>query len=253
MKYLFSLIVFITIPILLVAENTYRVNTDSKLNVRSGPGTHYNIMYQLKSGSIVNLIEDYNNEWAKIESSGKIGFVKKEFIIKQISTQKQSSNQSISDWFSFKADYLLYAILALIIINFICLLFFDIDFVLPLSIYILPILIIVYIHLSPDPMWFCSPKSVGWFLTCINVFSTFIVLSWCCGIFIDSFKSIFRLDVLAMLIACLYGYTIYLIVITAITELTIFGILMIIGSAKSSSYVGTFTDRDGNMWDVFKE
>lgn len=253
MKHFFFFITFITFPIMIIAGNAYKVKTDSKLNVRSGPGTHYSITHQLKPGSVVHIIEEQNNGWAKIEFSGNIGFVQKKFIIKQDPTQKQSSNQSISDWFSSKANYILYGILALIIINFICLLFFDFDFILPLSIYILPVLILAYIHISPCPMWFCSPKSVGWILTCINVLLTFMVLVFCWNIFIESLKSIFRLDVLAMLIASLYGYTIYLIVVTAITELTILGILMIIGTAKSSSYVGTFTDRDGNSWDVFKE
>lgn len=252
MRHFLTLMFFILCPILLIADNAYRVNTNSKLNVRSGPSTHYNITYQLKPGSIVSLIEECENGWAKIKYSSNVGFVQKKYIVQHTSSETNNSNLTANNWDLFDVDYILYGILALIVINIICLIF-DVDFVMPLSVILLPIFVILYVHLSPNPMWFCSPRSVGWILTCVNVFLTVIVLSICWSIFIESLKGVFSLSIMSFLMACLYGYTVYLIVSTAITELLIVGIILIIGSAKSSSYIGTFTDTSGRTWDVFRK
>ena len=252
MRQIINFMFFIMCPILLIADNAYRVNTKSKLNVRSGPSTQYNITYQLNSGSIVNLVEECDNGWARIKYSGNTGFVQKKYIVKCSSPQTNKSNLTSENWDFFDVDYFLYGILALIAINIICL-FCDVDFVIPLSVFLLPVFVILYVHLSPNPMWFCSPRSVGWILTCVNVFLTVIVLSICWSIFIESLKGVFSLSFMSFLMACLYGYTVYLIVSTAITELLIVGIILIIGSAKSSSYIGTFTDTSGRTWDVFRK
>lgn len=252
MRHFLILMFFIMCPILLIADNAYRVNTNSKLNVRSGPSTHYNITYQLKPGSIVSLVEECENGWAKIKYSSNVGFVQKKYIVQHTSSETNKSNLTANNWDLFDVDYFLYGILALIVIFIICLIF-DVDFVMPLLIFLLPVFVILYVHLSHNPMWFCSPRSVGWILTCVNVFLTVIVLSICWSIFIESLKGVFSLSIMSLLMACLYGYTVYLIVSTAITELLIVGIILIIGSAKSSSYIGTFTDTSGRTWDVFRK
>ena len=253
MKKALTLLILIIYPILLIADNTYIVNTTSKLNVRSGPGTQYDIIYQLKPDNKVYLIEEYNNGWAKIQHSSNIGFVQKKYIVKQAPPQAKKSKKSVNLCDFFDVNYLLYGILALMVIGFICIIFFDAEIVMAILFFILPILIILYAHLSPNPMWFCSPRSVGWIWTCVNVILTIIVLSVCCSAFMGVLGGALKFDIISLILACLYGYTIWTIVLTAITELFIVGLLLIIGSAKSSSYIGTFTDTGGNSYDVFRK
>ncbi len=59
----------------LSAADTYTVNTKSKLNLRSGPGTSYSVVTQMPPGSTVTMVEDNGNRWVKVESNGKQGYV----------------------------------------------------------------------------------------------------------------------------------------------------------------------------------
>ncbi|MDN0051856.1 SH3 domain-containing protein [Bacteroides caecigallinarum] len=240
---------------LLLAGNVYKVNTDNRLNVRTGPGTSYSIQEQLQPGSIVYLLEEYENGWAKVSFSGKTGFVSKKFITEDTTVRKERK-KSFTGFknLSFSADWFLYGILILVILNFVFMLF-DAGLLQLLILFLLPIFVILYVHLSPNPMWYCSPSKVGWIWTCVNVFLTVFVLSISWNIFKESFLDLFRgeFGLYSLFVTLLYGYAVYLMVSTAIMELLIVGIIMICGAGGGSSFVGTFTDRDGNKWDVYRD
>lgn len=240
---------------LLLAENVYKVNTVKRLNVRTGPGSSYSIQDKLQPGSIVYLLEEYENGWAKVRFSGKTGFVSKKYLTEDTTVRKEEE-KSFLDFqkLSFSADWFLYGILTLIILN-ILFMFFDAGLLQLLILFLLPIFIILYVHLSPNPMWYCSPTKVGWIWTCVNVILTVIVLSMSWSIFKDSFLDLFRgaFGFYSLFVTLLYGYAVYLMVTTAIMELLIVGIIMICGAGGGSKFVGTFTDRDGNKWDVYRD
>lgn len=48
---------------------------DPYLNVRTGPGTQYDVIRQLANGNEVDVLEMYTNGWAKINIVGQIGYV----------------------------------------------------------------------------------------------------------------------------------------------------------------------------------
>lgn len=255
MKHVVIFFMMFFTSMLLLGNNVYKVNTDNRLNVRTGPGTSYSIQEQLQPGSIVYLLEEYENGWAKVSFSGKTGFVSKEYITEDATVQEeQEKTFSGFKKLSFSADWFLYGILILIILNF-AFIFFDSNIFQLLILFLLPIFVILYVHLSPNPMWYCSPSKVGWIWTCVNVLLTVIVLSINWSIFKESFFDLFRgwFSLFSLFATLLYGYAVYLMVSTAIMELLIVGIIMICGAGGGSTFVGTFTDRDGNKWDVYRD
>ncbi len=55
---------------------------DGSLNVRSGPGTNYSVASWVKNGQSITVLEN-TSPWAKIkvDSNGKIGYIKSRFIV----------------------------------------------------------------------------------------------------------------------------------------------------------------------------
>ncbi len=70
--------------IVLVEEKIYYVKTmGGKLNVRSGPGTNYEKIGQLKNGTAIITISSENN-WMKIRYGNTIGWVSAEYLSKTV-------------------------------------------------------------------------------------------------------------------------------------------------------------------------
>ena len=57
-------------------------NPDKWLNVRSGPGKTYKVLFQVEKGSIVNVLNDSNNDWWNIQYDGKTGYAMSEYLLK---------------------------------------------------------------------------------------------------------------------------------------------------------------------------
>ena len=53
---------------------------DPLLNVRTGPGTEYGVIRQLAQGNEVDVIEEYENGWAKINIVGQKGYVNARYL-----------------------------------------------------------------------------------------------------------------------------------------------------------------------------
>lgn len=57
-------------------------NPDRWLNVRSGPGKTYKVVFQVEKGSIVNVLNDSNKDWWNIQQDGKTGYAMSEYLKK---------------------------------------------------------------------------------------------------------------------------------------------------------------------------
>lgn len=57
-------------------------NPDRWLNVRSGPGKGYKVLFQVEKGSIVNVLNDSNKDWWNIQQDGKTGYAMSEYLKK---------------------------------------------------------------------------------------------------------------------------------------------------------------------------
>ena len=51
-----------------------------RLNVREEPSLHADRLFRLENGTMVSILGDVGNGWAKVYSSGREGFVKTEFL-----------------------------------------------------------------------------------------------------------------------------------------------------------------------------
>ena len=55
-------------------------NTGSTVNQRSNPSTNAKVQKAVNVGTIVDVIEDYNDDWAKVNANGTIGFMMRKFL-----------------------------------------------------------------------------------------------------------------------------------------------------------------------------
>ena len=77
-----TIVIAILISILTIsalAESFGTVTTDV-LNLREGASTGNRIIGKLYRGSIVNVIEQVNSEWVKVNANGSVGFVAKAYL-----------------------------------------------------------------------------------------------------------------------------------------------------------------------------
>lgn len=241
------------------AADSYTVNTRSMLNMRSGPAASYDVVTQLAPGSSVTMIEDNGKQWVQIEQNGKRGYVMKKYLdydgvgstavttSNTVDTKKKSSSSSRNEW-------LLWTVVALFIV-FLSFNFIDIDnWFLTIAIYILlPSSVILYCAITPNAMWFCDPDEVGWVLTIINFFLVMMALAFLWGVFKTLVSEVFSdFSFLELIICLLFGAALVYFVITAIKELLIMAVIMIIGAAGGGQKVGTFVANDGTSYDVFR-
>lgn len=236
--------------------DTYRVNTRSMLNMRSGPSPSYGVVTQLAPGSYVTMIDESGGKWVIVEQNGKQGYVMKKYIVYAGSGSSSTGyvqDEKENNLLSGHNEWLLWTVLCL----FAILLMINFDWLdwaplTMLSIVLFPSSIIAYCLFTDNAMWYCSPSKVGWVMTILNVFVTMLVLSMCWGNFKGFFREMFRdFGFFNLLLALLFGAAVFFIVKTAIMELFIAAIVMIIGAAGGSSKIGTFTDNDGNVYDVY--
>lgn len=55
-------------------------NPNTWLNVRSGPGKHYPVQFQVQKGTIVDVLAE-SGEWYQVRSGGRIGWASAEYIL----------------------------------------------------------------------------------------------------------------------------------------------------------------------------
>jgi len=74
----------------------YSVNTETSLNVRSGPGGNYNKLGTIQQGEKIN-VYSINGEWATIDYNGQKAYVSSKYISPLNSTETPSSGASIAE------------------------------------------------------------------------------------------------------------------------------------------------------------
>lgn len=239
----------------LSAADTYTVNTKSKLNMRSGPGTSYDIVTQVNPGSSVTMVEESEGQWVKVEHSGVQGYVMKQYltIAGQQATPSLKKQSKLGD--DPQNRWLLWSIIGLFAIMILnnCFEMSDNRFFVGALYLTLPSSIILYTFVTPEAMWFCDPDVVGWILTILNVFLLIVAIMICWSTFMGIMSDVFSdFSFMLLLIGILFGAAIFFMVITAIKELLIVAILMLLGAGGGSTKLGTFIDNDGNAYDIFK-
>ncbi len=83
------------------------------VNIRSGPGSKYELIGSLNSGQEVDVI-GFDGKWAKVTMSDEtVGFISIKFLEKQSSNENVSSQENTKSNTSF-FEYLIYAIILVI-------------------------------------------------------------------------------------------------------------------------------------------
>lgn len=72
-----------------------KVNSGSKLNVRSKPTTKAKIKFKLSNSTKIKVIQNAN-KWSKIDYKGKTGYVSSEFLSSKKSTKKSASTSKVN-------------------------------------------------------------------------------------------------------------------------------------------------------------
>lgn len=75
--------------------------TSTNLNLRSGPGTSYEIVATIPSGTSVKMAENCDCEWIRVYFSGKIGYVNSKYLLsqeRQNATTHKSNQSSVNSY-----------------------------------------------------------------------------------------------------------------------------------------------------------
>lgn len=239
----------------LSAADTYTVNTRSKLNLRSGPGTSYSVVAQLSPGATVTMIDDNDGKWVKVEGNGVQGYAMKKYLTIASHDSSTANDKRYSVGNDPHNKWLLWTIVGLFVVVIVNNVFEILEnkFFMATIYMSLPAAIILYTYITPKAMWFCDPDTVGWLLTILNVFLVIVALSFCVSTCFSIMGDVFSdFSFLLLIIGLLFGAASIYIVITAIKELLIVAVIMLLGAGGGSTYVGTFIDSDGRAFDIFK-
>lgn len=239
----------------LSAADTYTVNTQSKLNMRSGPGKSYSIVTQVTPGSDVVMLEENEGQWVKVEYRGVQGYVMKSYLTLKSGSPTDKTMKKLKIGDDPQNRWLLWIIVVLFVIMFLnnTLEMSDNPFFIGALYLTLPATIILYCVVTPQAMWFCDPDVVGWLLTIINVFLLIFAIMICWSTMIGAFSHMFNnFSFMLLLIGLLFIGALLFMVITAIKELLIVGLIMLLGAGGGSTKLGTFIDNDGNVYDIFQ-
>lgn len=240
-----------------VEAKQYRVTTTSSLNVRSAPTTNSEKIALISSGEIVNVIETVSDGWMKIELDGTTGYVYGQYLeaIPEPSTASKKSNNFWNRETKFWTHFIIFIVLS---IGF---------FVLMDEYYLLAMLcstgaaFCVWQYTDyGDSFWFLDFEQNGFFLYLFFVFLIIAFMTWAFTMFWEHLcmiLAIFRNPIVAILglATAFFWLLAFMDLIGDIFQYhTLTAILVLFSSIPSSrQFVGTFTDRDGNEWDVYKE
>ena len=234
------------------AGEKYKVTANTTLNVRAAPNSSSTVIGSLPRGTYIE-VNGFKDNWGIISFHGQTGYVNKDYLEKSITnTPVQNNSTTIKSTKDFW-EYFLIITVCIFILYLLCNFFTVGESFSLLFLIIIPILNLIYFIWAPNPMWFLSPSTVGWIWTIVNGVGFIMLVSFMWGTTWGLFKdTISDFSIISLLFLILYVVALWNVVMTAIMELMIIGILMIIGSASGSSYVGEFTDRNGNKYDVYR-
>ena len=238
----------------------FYVTAESNLNIRD----HYvngKVIGKLVHNQIVSVYGTIGH-YSIIHYQGQEAYVATQYL----KPSSKSTHDSSSDDTSFLTkNYLNYipVIIAVLGVLGLILIIFDIT---PLWYFIVyaiatPIMASYYCNHVHTCMWFIYPDEVGWLMTIVDFMLLIGYLSFLWGMIKESFFaviSVFRGNFLAFFLGIiglfLYINTAIDIIDAAFNEILIAGIIALIFAASNdTSFIGTFTDRDGNKWNVYEK
>ena len=91
-------------PLFLFATNLYIATSD--LNVRSGPGKKYSIVFTLKKGSEVEVLAQ-NGEWSLIKYSNRTGHVNSKYLANTANSKDEGYTPKSNHTNNFSSEYFL--------------------------------------------------------------------------------------------------------------------------------------------------
>jgi uncharacterized protein YraI len=86
------LLILIQLFIAIVLNAQSYKYTVANLNLRSGPGTSYNVLATIPSGTSIEMAESCDCTWIKIYYNGNIGYVSSKYLTSQKNTTSATSN-----------------------------------------------------------------------------------------------------------------------------------------------------------------
>ncbi|KAB8127315.1 SH3 domain-containing protein [Gracilibacillus oryzae] len=87
---LFSMLLILSMSLIIYAKDAY-IDGDN-LNVRSGPGTEYEVIGQVHPPDVYPILEE-NEEWLKIDYQNQQGWIAREFVTIKESTEAQKATE----------------------------------------------------------------------------------------------------------------------------------------------------------------
>ncbi|MBQ2124138.1 MAG: SH3 domain-containing protein [Bacteroidaceae bacterium] len=253
----FTLLVAI-MSITFVHAAKYRVVTTSTLNVRSAPTTNSDKISVVSGGDIVNVVEKGSDDWMKIELNGMTGYVYGKYLEEIPELSSSVSSDADKFWSRETKFWVHFSIFIVLTIAFIILLE-EHGFIAILCNTGAAYCVWTYTGIG-DSFWFLDFERNGFFLYMLFVFLIFVFMTWAFTMFWEYLKMtlmLFKVPLLAivgLITAVLWLAALKDLVFDFLEYHTLMAILILFGSISSGrQFLGVFTDRNGNMWNVYKE
>lgn len=182
-RVIYLIIFFFASLFSLNAENieagTYTVNVSSSLTLRNAPNLHSTKIGSLVNGEVI-YVENIKNGWAQVNYHSQIGYVKADYIVKNIVNKTESEihyNRSFNHFLYYIMPYVGLGIFILLILF----IRFDVDNAIMVTLFILGAIEFLFaigcsVKEGVNP-WFCEHRDVGWIWTIINYLLLIGVLS----------------------------------------------------------------------------
>ena len=239
--------------------------TATSLYIRKAPSTQSEIIGQVVQNDTVHVISSAGNGWLKVNYNGKTGYAFSEYL--QYAPQQppqpaeEYEGSGIRDFLSGYSDstlfwtyVIIFVVMAIVgkiinhhILSLLCFLVIAISYV-------------GYVIIADDCCWYMNFEDNGFLLYVFFLILLVVYISAIFSFSLGALKGIFYIfhspihAILLTMIGLCGGYgTLMLIGNFMInhTEAGIITLLLCIPSTKK--FIGTFTDSDGNVWDVYRE
>ena len=254
-KLLLILSLFVNVTI--IHAESYRVVTQSTLNVRSAPTKDSKKIYSLSNGCVVDVIQKESNGWMKIEVDGLTGYVNGSYLEAVLNPSNSDEKPVRSSWFKSFSYHWWES-------SFILFIIFSISFLVLTNKYPL---IAMLLNLAAAGRCldfngifdFLDFNQNGVFLFLFYLILIYLFLSFLIYLFFSSLFSVLDLfkrplvAIVALLASIFYFFGMLNIVLEFFTEHFLLCLIILFSSISSGAvFLGTFKDKDGTVWEVYK-
>lgn len=78
--------------------------TGGRLNIRSGPGTKYNVLKQAADGSIVEVLDDLDPDWWRVRQDGVTGYCMSRYLVPENPAEPEEPDEPLKDTVEIPLD-----------------------------------------------------------------------------------------------------------------------------------------------------